>query len=200
MAGCGDEDFKNEARAPIREALTGVIQDDAVTVSPSKVGAGPVEITISNQTDAAHSITLEGDSVVEREGPVAPGDTATIQKTLEPGSYEVKAGSSKAVVKEIRPAVLRIGKERQNSNNDLLLLGGVQCDREWTNSQPVGAAAAAWCGGGCDGDAAEALAGALLDAAELLDVDVDELAGPGALVAAGGLERERGRACRTRGG
>ena len=121
MAGCGDEDFKNEARAPIREALTGVIQDDAVTVSPSKVGAGPVEITISNQTDASHSITLEGDSVVEREGPVAPGDTATIQKTLQPGSYEVKAGTSKAVVKEIRPAVLRIGKERQNSNNDLLL-------------------------------------------------------------------------------
>ena len=121
MAGCGDEDFKNEARAPIREALTGVIQDDAVTVSPSKIGAGPVEITISNQTDAAHSITLVGDSIVEREGPVAPGDTATIQKTLEPGSYEVKAGQAKAVVKEIRPAVLRIGKERKNSNNDLLL-------------------------------------------------------------------------------
>ena len=121
MAGCGDEDFKNEARAPIREALTGVIQDDAVTVSPSKLGAGPVEITISNQTDAAHSITLVGDSIVEREGPVAPGDTATIQKTLEPGSYQVKAGSTKAVVKEIRPAILRIGKERPNSNNDLLL-------------------------------------------------------------------------------
>jgi hypothetical protein len=121
IAGCGDEDFKNEARAPIRVALTGVIQDDAVTVSPSKVGAGPVEITISNQTDAAHSITLEGDSITEREGPVAAGDTATIQKTLAPGSYQVKAGSTKAVVKEIRPAVLHIGKERQNSNNDLLL-------------------------------------------------------------------------------
>ena len=121
LAGCGGEDFKNEARAPIREALTGVIQDDAVTVSPSKLGAGPVEITISNQTDAVHSITLEGDSIVEREGPVAPGDTATIQKTLEPGSYQVRAGSTKAVVKEIRPAILRIGKERADSNNDLLL-------------------------------------------------------------------------------
>ena len=30
--------------------LTGVIKDDAVTVSPSKLGAGPVLITISNQT------------------------------------------------------------------------------------------------------------------------------------------------------
>ncbi len=121
LGGCGGEDFKNEARAPIRVALTGVIQDDAVSVSPSKLGAGPVEITISNQTDAAHSITLEGQSTVDRTEPVQPGDTATIQKTLRPGSYEVKAGSSKAVTKEIRPAVLRIGKSRKNSNNDVLL-------------------------------------------------------------------------------
>jgi hypothetical protein len=121
LAGCGGEDFKNEARAPIREALTGVIQDDEVTVSPAKLGAGPVEITISNQTDAPHSITLEGKSIIERAAPVQPGDTATIQKTLAPGSYQVKAGSKKAVRKEIRPAVLQIGKERKNSNNDVLL-------------------------------------------------------------------------------
>ena len=121
IAGCGEYDFKNEARAPVREALTGVIQDDEVTVSPSKIGAGPVEITISNQTDANHSITLEGESIIEREGPVAPGDTATIQKTLEPGSYEVKAGSQKAVRQEIRPAALEIGKSRKDSNNELLL-------------------------------------------------------------------------------
>jgi hypothetical protein len=121
LAGCGEDDFKNEARAPVREALTGVIQDDAVTVSPAKLGAGPVEITISNQTKANHTVTLEGESIIERQGPVAPGDTTTIQKTLAPGSYEVKAGSEKAVPKEIRPAVLKIGKERENSNNDLLL-------------------------------------------------------------------------------
>jgi hypothetical protein len=120
-AGCGEDDFKNEARAPVRLALTGVIQDDKVTVSPAKIGAGPVEITISNQTDAEHSITLEGESIIERQGPVAPGDTTTIQKTLEPGSYQVKAGSEKAVRREIRPAVLRIGKRRADSNNELLL-------------------------------------------------------------------------------
>jgi hypothetical protein len=120
IAGCGNDDFKNEARAPVRLALTGVIQDDKVTVSPAKIGAGPVEITISNQTDSARTITLEGESVTEEEGPVQPGDTATIHKTLKPGSYEVRAGSKKAVRKEIQPAVLRIGKERHNSNNELL--------------------------------------------------------------------------------
>jgi hypothetical protein len=121
LAGCGGDDFKNEARAPIRLELSGVIQDDEITVSPAKIGAGPVAITISNQTDTAHSITLEGASTIDRAGPVKPGDTATIQKTLRPGSYEVKAGSEKAVTKEIRPAVLRISKSRKNSNNDVLL-------------------------------------------------------------------------------
>ena len=105
----------------MRLALTGVIQDDKVTVSPAKVGAGPVEITISNQTDSVRTVSLEGESIKEQQGPVEPGATTTIQKTLEPGSYEVRAGSEKAVRKEIQPAVLEIGKERENSNSDLLL-------------------------------------------------------------------------------
>ena len=121
VAGCGEDDFENEPRAPVRVALTGVIQDDEVTVSPAKVGAGPIEITISNQTDSPRSITLEGESIIERSDSVQPGATATIQKTLSPGSYEVKAGSEKAVPREIRPAVLEIGRERENSNNELLL-------------------------------------------------------------------------------
>jgi hypothetical protein len=120
LAGCGGEDFKNEARAPVRLALTGVIKNDKVTVSPAKVGAGPVEITISNQTDSVRTVMLEGETIKEQQGPVQPGGTATIQRTLEPGSYEVRAGSEKAVRKEIQPAVLTIGKERPNSNNALL--------------------------------------------------------------------------------
>ena len=120
-AGCGEDDFKNDPRPAVPVELTGVIQEDKVTVSPSKLGAGPVEITISNQTDSVRTITLEGESIRELQGPVQPGDTTTIQKTLEPGSYEVRAGSKKAVRKEIRPAVLEIGRKRKNSNNEVLL-------------------------------------------------------------------------------
>jgi hypothetical protein len=121
-AGCGEEDFENEPRPPVPLELTGVIQDDKVTVSPSRnIGAGPFVITISNQTDAEHTLTLEGESIVERVGPVAPLDTATIQRTLAPGTYEVKAGSKRAVRREIAPASLDIGKERRNSNSELLL-------------------------------------------------------------------------------
>lgn len=121
VAGCGDEDFENDPRPPVPVALTGVIQDDKVTVSPDEIGAGPISITISNQTNAPRTITLEGVDVTERVGPVDPLATATIQRTLAPGSYEVRAGSRRALRKEIAPAVLAIGKERKPSNNDLML-------------------------------------------------------------------------------
>ena len=91
-----------------------------MTVSPNKVGAGPILITISNQTNEAHTVTLEGSTVKERIGPVQPEDTATIQKTLARGDYEVRAGYGVAVPKEIQPAKLTITKERRDTNNDLL--------------------------------------------------------------------------------
>ncbi|HEX2127065.1 MAG TPA: hypothetical protein VHF45_10960 [Thermoleophilaceae bacterium] len=84
-AGCGEDDFANEPRPPLPVELTGVIQEDAVTVSPSRIGAGPVVITISNQTRRDTTITLEGTATSTRVGPVAPLDTATIESTLDPG-------------------------------------------------------------------------------------------------------------------
>jgi hypothetical protein len=120
IAGCGGSDFKNNPRPASAIDLTGVIQTDKVTISPNKVGAGPVTITVSNQTKQAHTITLEGESISERVGPVNPLDTATIQKTLAPGSYQVKAGSARAVAHEIKPARLTIGKKRPSSSNQVL--------------------------------------------------------------------------------
>jgi hypothetical protein len=121
LGACGEESFKNEPRPPVGVVLSGVIHDDGVTVSPAKVGAGPISITIANQTDARHTITLEGDSVQERVGPIGPSDTATIKRDLAPGDYEVRAGSEQAVSQEIPPATLTIGAERPNSNDELLM-------------------------------------------------------------------------------
>jgi hypothetical protein len=120
VTGCGSSDFKNKPRPAVPLDLTGVIQENRVTVSPNKVGAGPIQITVSNQTKDAHTLTLEGESVRERVGPINPLDTATIQKTLREGTYEVRAGSSVAVAHEIKPATLVIGKPRKDSNNQLL--------------------------------------------------------------------------------
>jgi hypothetical protein len=119
--GCGKEDFKNKPRPAAAIELTGVIQDDKVTVSPHKVGAGPILITISNQTKDAHTVTLEGESVRERVGPINPLDTATIQKSVEPGVYQVRAGSEEATPKQIKPATVRVGRKRRDSGDQLLV-------------------------------------------------------------------------------
>ena len=55
-AGCG-EDFENVPREPVPIELTGVIKPERVTVSPRRIGAGPISITISNQTEEARTVT-----------------------------------------------------------------------------------------------------------------------------------------------
>lgn len=121
VAGCGEDDFENDRRPAPSISLTGVIQDRGVTVSPNNRGAGPFEITISNQTDEARSVTLEGERIEETVGPIQPQDTGTIQKTLAPGSYEVTAGSPVATAQQIPAAQLTIGEPRDSSNDRILL-------------------------------------------------------------------------------
>ncbi len=121
LGGCGEQKFKNEARPAAAIDLTGVIQSKGVQVDPATVGAGPVMITISNQTKEPHTVTLSGGSVQETVGPIQPRDTGTIQKTLKPGLYLVKAGSDRAVTREIRVGQITVGKKRGSSSNQLLL-------------------------------------------------------------------------------
>ena len=125
LTGCGEDDFENEPRPPTPVQLTGSIKEDEVTISPSKLGAGPVVITVANLTDASHTVTLEsadGDGTIHEEvGPINPLDTATLQRTLEPGEYTVSAGSEAAVPQAIKPATLVIGEERKSGSDDLLL-------------------------------------------------------------------------------
>jgi endonuclease YncB( thermonuclease family) len=121
-AGCGgSSDFKDEPRPPEPVQLTGVIRNDKLTVSPNRVGAGPIIILISNQTQQAHTVTLDGVDTRDTVGPVNPLDSAKIQQTLKQGKYTVKAGSTQAVPREIAPATLSVGPQRRDSSNKVLL-------------------------------------------------------------------------------
>jgi hypothetical protein len=122
FVGCGGgKQFANDPRPPVTLALTGVITNDKVTISPNRVGAGPVTITVSNQTPQAHTLTLDGQGIQEQVGPIDPLDTARLQKTLAPGRYRVVVGSDVATAKAIEPATLVIGKERPSASNRVLL-------------------------------------------------------------------------------
>jgi hypothetical protein len=122
LAGCGGgKQFANEPRPPVPLQLTGVITQSRVTISPSKVGAGPVVITVSNQTNQSRTLTLDGQGTQDTVGPINPLDTAQLQKTLKPGRYVVKVGSEAATAKQIAPATLVIGKERPSAADKVLL-------------------------------------------------------------------------------
>jgi hypothetical protein len=122
LGGCGGgKDFANNPRPPVPLQLTGVITNERVTISPNKVGAGPVVITVSNQTSRAHTLTLAGEGIQEQVGPISPMDTAQLQKTLAPGRYRVTAGTATATKRTIHPATLVIGKERASGSNKVLL-------------------------------------------------------------------------------
>ena len=120
--GCGGEEkFQNEPRPPAPVQLTGVITEKGVNVSPDKVGAGPVILLISNQTEESHTITLDGGDTKDTVGPINPLDTAKLQQDLEQGDYTVKAGSEKALARELEPATLTVGKPRKSSSDQVLL-------------------------------------------------------------------------------
>jgi hypothetical protein len=122
LASCGGgKDFANKPRPPVTLELTGVITKQKVTISPRKVGAGPVVITVSNQSEQARTLTLDGNGIQERVGPINPLDTAKLQKTLKPGRYTVTAGSEKATAAPLKAATLVIGKQRASASDKVLL-------------------------------------------------------------------------------
>jgi hypothetical protein len=122
VAGCGGgSHFKNESRPPVPVQLTGVVTDRAVQISPKRVGAGPVIIVVSNQTNGAHTLTLEGNGTTDTVGPVNPMGTGKLQQSLKPGTYTLKAGSEQATAQAIAPGRVTVTRQRQSSSNDLLL-------------------------------------------------------------------------------
>jgi hypothetical protein len=126
VAACGDDDFANEPRPPVPVAITGVITEQQVDISPNEFGAGPVVLTISNQTPESHRVTLEGTAddgteISEVTGPINPQDTATVQQTLPEGDYEVLANSDGSIVSGIAPGEITVGPPRSSASDELEL-------------------------------------------------------------------------------
>ena len=122
LAGCGGsgKDFADHPRPAAPVLLNGVINKDGVQISPAHIGAGPVQIQVSNQTSVPHTLELNvSDIATVTTAPIGAGNTGQIQATLKKGVYTVKAGSAHAVVKELKPARLVIGPDRPDSNNQV---------------------------------------------------------------------------------
>ena len=123
IAGCGGgKDYANDPRPPIPVNISAAISDQQVTVSPKKVGAGPVVIIIANETRGAHRVTVETDVLGAAEGgikqqtsPINPDGTATLKLDLRKGTYKVSVDDG-----DISAARLKIGEPRESSQDELL--------------------------------------------------------------------------------
>lgn len=123
-AGCGGTtDRTNKDRPPAPIIVTALIAKDKVSVSPTKFGAGPIQLKVVNATDRSQSATLEtadepgGPAGMRQDtGPINPNDNATLSATVGTGTYSVHVGGD-----DIRAATLEVGQKRPSSQQDLML-------------------------------------------------------------------------------
>lgn len=116
LAACGEEDFPNDPRPPSPIDLTANITDREVILGAEEIGAGIVNVTVTNQSKDPAMLTFDGPTIVN--GPELPPNTVgSVKANFEEGEYEVTGGEEAPAV----PSVLVVGPERESSQNDLLL-------------------------------------------------------------------------------
>jgi hypothetical protein len=123
LGACGaDDEFANDERAPAPITLSAAITASNVTVSPSRLGAGSIELIASNLTSRSQRLTLRsrtlsdgGEPLEQRTGPINPGDTASLTADLAEGIYRVTTRSG-----AIAPATIRVGPARPSGKDALL--------------------------------------------------------------------------------
>jgi len=116
--GCGStSDYANLPRPPQLITITAAIAHRHVLVSPDALGAGPVMLVVANDTGRSQPLTVSrgGAHALEADtGPINPGDTATLQLDLYPGSYLARADGG-----GIAPARIVVGASRASAQNAL---------------------------------------------------------------------------------
>lgn len=117
-SGCGsDDEARSEERPPAPINISVNLDEERITASPEKFGAGPITLLVANQSGASQTLTIDGPRLRRSVGPINPQDTATVRLRVQPGEYTVSAGESAG----LREATLTVGPERPSAQNDLLL-------------------------------------------------------------------------------
>jgi hypothetical protein len=108
--------FKNQPRPAVPVDLSVYMDNNHISISPAKVGAGPVILYITNQASGAQTLNIDNahGSAVATSGHINSGTTAQISTSLRTGTYRLAGGA------KIATARLKIGKPRPNADNVLL--------------------------------------------------------------------------------
>jgi hypothetical protein len=126
VSACGSSSQRVTApRAPAPVNVTVYVDNNRVSISPSRVGAGAVLFIITNQASRAESLVVlpsgeSGGQALANTGPINP--QATVQVTVDftaRGDYTVSAADAGSE-SSIQAATLHIGPPRASSNGQVL--------------------------------------------------------------------------------
>jgi hypothetical protein len=120
VAGCGSKKgYANDLRPPVVLNVTAAITNREVLVSPKQIGAGPIHLVVTNQSDLSRKLKLQ--SVDGSAGPsdassapINPQGTAEVNVDLPEGDYRVVATGGG------RPASLTVSGKRASGQNEVL--------------------------------------------------------------------------------
>jgi hypothetical protein len=123
-AGCGSQPQRENLERPAPPVvMTAAVQSDVIRVSPRTVGAGQIELIVSNQSGSAQTVTFETDELGGRLGgnratssKIVAGGTGRLKIDAREGTYAVRVADD-----SIRAARVRIGPPRESGQNQLLL-------------------------------------------------------------------------------
>jgi len=122
LAGCGDEeDHVNRERPAASVNLTAAIIDGRILVSPRSIGAGPIRLIVTNQSDDPRRLTFETDEAGGKPGltrttaPIYPSGTATLEVDVREGEYALATADDR-----IEGASLTVRAPRPSAQDQLL--------------------------------------------------------------------------------
>ena len=132
LSACGSSGAKSASRAtpPTPVILSSFVTDAHVSLSPARVGAGTVLLTVTNQGARAEALvisTARRPRTVARTAPISSHGSTQLSVTLRPGRYAVAlaAPGPRTDARRSRPvtrpaATLRVGRPRASADGDLL--------------------------------------------------------------------------------
>jgi hypothetical protein len=129
VSACGSAGGKSASlpRPPNPVNLTVYVNDSRVSVSPARLGAGPITFIVTNQASRAEELAIsKGGSTLASTAPINPQGTTQVSVNFRPGNYTITTGTHGAndaqLSKQsaIRPASIHIGRERASSSNSVL--------------------------------------------------------------------------------
>jgi hypothetical protein len=130
ISGCGGTggSAPTEPRSPSPVNLSVYVNDSHISVSPSRIGAGPVIFIVTNQASKSEGLAISksGHSPpIASTAPINPQGTTQVSVNVRPGDYTIATaahGTDAQLSKQsaIRSASIHIGRERENADNELL--------------------------------------------------------------------------------